>query len=76
VNTRNVTDLPLAAFLVASGHRLLSMACGTNGRGAFTFEECPKLDQAVLDFYNSAGRVEPRAFSETIRSLKAAVRST
>ena len=73
-NTRVVSDLALAAFLAAAGHRLLGIR-RTNNRGAFMFEDNPRLGEDILRYYNRKASVDPLTFAETLRSLKAAAQA-
>ncbi len=73
--SRTVTDLALAAFLVSAGHPLQAIH-RLDGRGAFLFEDMPGVAEAILRFYNRRGTVDPLTFAETLRNLKAAVQAS
>ena len=70
---RLIQDLALAAFLVAIGNPLIRSPAKENmGRKfIFAFEDTPKLERDILDFYNRTARVDPLSFSEVFRNLKA-----
>jgi hypothetical protein len=71
---RRVTDLALAAYLAATGHRLAGV--GREGRrGVFVFEDGPSIEGAMLDFYNRRASVDALTFAELLRNLKAAAQT-
>lgn len=72
--SRTITDLALAAFLLTAGHCLHAIR-REHGRGAFVFEETPALAQDILGFYNRIARVDPLTYAEMLRNLKAAAQA-
>jgi len=76
-NTREVSDLVLAAYLSVSGHKLVSTPNSNSSHGnrtIFLFEETPKIETDILGFYNRHAKVEPLAFAEMQRHLKGLTR--
>ncbi len=74
LKTQTITDLALAAFLLANGNNLIQTPPRDGGRKlTFVFEDTEKLQSDTLDFYNRRARVCPLSFSETFRNLKAMV---
>lgn len=66
----SITDLALASYLVAKGHPLIGLV--RNGwKCRFVFEACEKLIRDELTFLSRQGSVEPLAFHEQVRLLKA-----
>ena len=70
---RRVSDLTLAAFLANRRHQIVRIE-PNGGRSIFVFRATPELERDELAFFNRAAAVEPLAFAETLRYLKAAVR--
>jgi len=67
---KEITDLALASFLLAIGHKLHSFR--PNGRKfTFVFEDSKTLERDLLAFYNRTARVDPLTFAEVFRNLKA-----
>ena len=68
-----ITDLALAAYLSTIGHQLSSI--NPHGKKLeFCFLDSDKLEKDILSFYNRQARVDPLAFAETFRNLKALTR--
>ena len=67
---RIITDLALAAYLSCIGHQL-STITPQGRRLEFHFQSSQQLEEDILSFYNRQGRVDPLAFAETFRNLKA-----
>lgn len=65
-----ITDLALAAFLSCIGHQLSTIS-PQGRRLEFHFHSSTKLEEDILSFYNRQARVDPLAFAETFRNLKA-----
>ena len=73
VNTYATTDLPLAAFLQATGHQLLEVR-NERGRGVFVFPDCPELRQDMLRWGNDEQvPISVRSFVNGMRDLKGLV---
>jgi hypothetical protein len=67
---RIISDLSLASFLSAIGHKLLSI--NPDGkRLTFSFEDSEKLGQDILAYYNRTTKVDALTFAEVFRNLKA-----
>lgn len=66
-------DLPLAAYLVTIGFQLKEVKDHPRRRGLnlFLFTPDERIGQAVSLFYTNKARVEPRAFLQVMRDLKA-----
>ena len=70
MGTKEISDLPLAAFLSVIGYQIQSIK-PSGKKSIFVFEESGELEKSVLDYFNRIGKVEPLSFAETIRNLKA-----
>lgn len=68
---KEISDLALATFLSVTGHKLSSTPNISGRRAIFIFEASEKLEKDILEFYNRTARVDPLAFAETFRNLKA-----
>ncbi len=68
---KDFEDIHLAAALLCDGCILLSVREVVAGRFSFIFEETPKQETLVSDYWNGLTRVEPRQFANIIRELKA-----
>lgn len=70
--TLSYDDLPLAAFLILSGFRLLQVKDNPQrpGLSVFIFAHDEKIAQVVANFYMNRGMVEPRKFLLLMRDLK------
>jgi len=66
-------DLILASFLRARGFEIAGVR-SHDSRATFSFAQSDMLQHAVLDYIND-GPVGVRTFSNTLRDLKALVRS-
>ena len=71
---KEFTDLALATYLSAIGHRISSINSSGN-KSTFTFEYSKTLEKDFLAFYNREARVDPLTFAEIFRNLKALTRS-
>ena len=73
--TKTLHDLVLTCSLIVNGNPLIKRPTreptATGKRLVFTFEDTEKLERDILDFYNRVARVDPLAFSEVFRNLKA-----
>ena len=66
---RDISDLGLAAFLSASGHKLLGVE--RNGqRGVFIFQNNSEIEKDTLAYFNNEARVCPLTYHETLKNLK------
>ena len=75
VETLVTRDISLAAALQASGYRTTGVDLQAEGSwarqvGYFKFAKTPDLDEAVGAFESGAMRVEPKAFHQSLKSLK------
>jgi len=70
------SDLNLAAFLISAGLCKLDQIDSSNGAWKQTFILIPKPDDTAIDkFYSGSGRVSALKLCDTMRSLKAAVKT-
>jgi hypothetical protein len=69
MKTKNISNLPLVAYLSVLGHKIIEMS-SSNERSTFTFEDSEDLGKSILNFYNRLGQVEPLTYSEVLRNLK------
>jgi len=71
----STTDLFLAAFLQARGHRILQIL-NRNGRGTFVFGDTEDLQQDILAWSNNQSvQIPVRGFVNGVRDLKGLVAS-
>lgn len=70
------SDIALAAALISLGHRLLGVTGNGGPRFTFEFPDSPEVRAAALGFLNRSLRIEPRGFSETLKTLKVSTRQT
>jgi DNA-binding transcriptional MerR regulator len=70
--TYDTTDLTLASFLRCRGFTINNIR-RQNGKTVIVFEDSSRLRDAVLEYGND-GCVSVRAFSNTLRDLKAITR--
>lgn len=68
-------DLSLAAYLILKGNSVESVTLDGKHRAAFTFKGFKENDKEILTFYNRKAKVEPVAFLQQIKSLKAMISS-
>jgi hypothetical protein len=65
-NLRRVSDISLAAYLLARGHPLRDFKAG--GRVEFVFADVP--EQVVLAFYGGEDQVSARQILDALKNLK------
>jgi len=69
-------DLHLASYLISAGICRLEQIDASNGAWKQTFVLIPKPDDKAIDkFYSGSGRVSALKLCDTMRSLKAAVKT-
>lgn len=68
-----VSDTHLAAFLIASGHRLAEPARYQDGRITFKFQRSPEVEKVCSDFYDRNAQVDALSVLETLRTLRAMI---
>ena len=73
IEEKIVIDLALTAYLNCIGHKFLAIT-QTGKKFEFRFKNSSKLEADILAFYNRQAKVDPLAFAETFRNLKAMVR--
>ncbi len=73
-NTIKIQDFYFAAFLLASGHNVLSMTA-EDGRTVFEFEETWQTRDLLDKYYDSTTKINPVVFGAAIRSLKSMIHS-
>ena len=71
VPDHSIGDLTLGTYLRHRGHKILKID-RDGQRSIFVFAATPALEADILAFYNGEARVEPLAFTELLRNLKAA----
>jgi len=71
------SDSPEAAFLTASGFKLIEIRPDASNprRAAFTFDETAELLASVATFRTGATSVEPRRFTAVLKALSAQARA-
>lgn len=65
-----ITDLALASYLSATGHRILSTHTINGRKLAFHFEPSEEIEKDILSYFNREAKVCPLTFFETVRNLK------
>ncbi len=58
-----------ASYFLARGFKLISKD-SSGQKVALLFENSPELNQAVIDYYNGAGKASAKALFDAYRSLK------
>ncbi len=69
---RNVSDLHLAAYLLAAGYRLLSARQGNGSHVTFVFNAVP--DSAIGDYFSGRDQTSARAVLNAWRDLRGLLR--
>ena len=71
IQTAEVTDLHLAAYLIASGFRLLKSPFHNPSRKyrIFLFQDSPEIQEAQLNFFNRNAPIDASTYGEAIRTL-------
>ncbi len=67
MNERRISDLGLAAYLVALGYPLVRVV-GSNGRKDFVFAGVPQ--ETIYGFYNGQDQISARQLLNALRDLK------
>jgi len=68
--TIEVTDLNLAAYLIAKGFKLLRPPFQHSSRyRIFLFRDTPELQEAQLNFFNRNAPIDASTYGEAIRTL-------
>jgi len=67
MNCRKISDLQLAAYLVAVGYPLARVE-GLNGKKVFVFEAVP--DDVIYGYYREEDRTSARRLFNAFRDLK------
>ena len=65
------SDLALAAFLKSNGYSITGIEHDGSGKGTFIFGDQPERSGHVLEFFNRQTVVEPLAYLDQLKSLKA-----
>jgi hypothetical protein len=68
------TDLALAAYLTINGYRVCRTEVDAHGKGTFIISDQPDRPTRVLEFFNRRAEVEPLAFLDQVKTLKALLR--
>jgi len=70
------SDLNLAAYLVATGFKLLRQPFNPTGKHftIFTFAPSPEITQASLNFFNKQAPIDAATYGESVRSLVTSMR--
>ena len=72
--TFRTSDLALAAYLMIRGYAIRGTQCDVQGKGTFLIEDQVERPGQVLEFFNRQTIVEPLAYLDQIKSLKAMLR--
>lgn len=68
------SDIALAAYLTMRGHPILNVNHDGDNKASFQFEDSPGRSKEVLMFFNRQTQVEPMAFLDHLKSLKAMIK--
>lgn len=68
------SDLGLVAYLLLCGYAIRQIEMDSHGKGTFNISDKPDRPSRVLDFFNRRATVEPLAFLDQIKTLKALLR--
>lgn len=74
MKNKDISDLALASYLSAIGHKLISFKL-IERKFSFSFEDSETLRKDIMNFYNRSAKVDPLTFSETFRNFKAMVKN-
>lgn len=69
--TFRTSDLALAAYLTMQGYPIVVINFDGDRKATFHFEDEPGRQEHILKFFNRQIRVEPIAFLDHVKSLKA-----
>jgi hypothetical protein len=69
--TKTISDLALAAYLNATGHKIIEIIPESGNRRGFVFLATPQLEKEILNYFNRASKADPLALFEAYRNLKA-----
>jgi len=67
------SDIALASYLVIRGYPILGISRGHANRVIFHFKDRSDRKRHVLEFFNRQAVVEPLAFLDNVKSLKAMI---
>jgi len=65
------SDIALAAYLSMKGYPILDVSFGEDNKATFQYEDGPGRSKETLMFFNRQTQVEPIAFLNHVKSLKA-----
>ena len=69
--TFHTSDLALAAYLKIKGYSIRATTHDNDGKGTFQFQDSAERPDDVLGFFNRQAEVEPLAYLDQFKSLKA-----
>ena len=70
-NNFRTSDIALASYLIIRGYSVADIVRDSGTRATFCFEDQPDRASQVLEFFNRQAVVEPLAFLDNVKSLKA-----
>ena len=65
------SDLTLSAYLKVSGVELIDVFSVGRGKSEFVFQDTDRRQKLVIDYLNNRATVDPLAYMNTLKSLKA-----
>ena len=71
MQTYESRDLFLAAYLKAKGYPIREVRRNGNRKAVFVFEDRPERELEILDYYNGRGSIQPLAYVNAWKDLKA-----
>lgn len=69
--TYATSDIALAAYFISKGYKIVDVDTATRGRSWFVVEETEHRIADMFAFFNRKASVEPVAFLENLKNLKA-----
>jgi hypothetical protein len=72
-STKQITDIQLVACLLSLGFKYTNPAKFSPRFSVFEFKRTPELEQACINFYDRATKVDALTLCENLRTIKAMV---
>lgn len=70
-----VSDIACISYLIYKGFEEQSIGRNGDGRVAYFFSGTPEFHEALIEFWDEKGEVEPKAFAALIRKVKYSIYS-
>ena len=72
-NTIQTSDITPSTHLLICGHSIANVTHDQGNKATFHFQDMPKWENQVLEFFNRQVVVEPVSFLDHVKSLKAMI---